>query len=42
LKDSGFLNEKEAFAERLRTTGARKVFTPQRGAYIDLVAMSEK
>lgn len=32
----------ETFAERLRTTGARKVFTPQRGAHIDLIAMSEK
>ena len=42
MKDSGFLNEKEAYAESFRTTHPRKVFTPLRGAYIDLVAMSEK
>jgi len=30
----------ETFAERLRTSGARKVFTPQRGGHIDLITMS--
>jgi len=32
----------DVFAERLRTMGAHKVFTPQRGGQIDLLAMVQK